>query len=81
MRAKASPEEIEFHVQMGQRISELRKRHGITQSLLAEMVGVTEACVSNAEHGKHSAHVWTVVQIADALSTSVSYLIGTTDEP
>ena len=64
---------------LGEKIKKLRKMRGLTQ---AELVGdtVTRNMLSSIENGKASPSLETLMNIADRLSVSVSYLISEEDD-
>ena len=46
----------------GEKMRELRKRRGVTQSQMAEALGVSSAYLSALEHGRRSRPSWYLVQ-------------------
>ena len=60
----------------GEFISCLRKKHGWTQSELAEQIGVTDKAVSRWETGRGFPDVSCLTALADVLEVSVSDLSG-----
>ena len=60
----------------GQFICLLRKQKGLTQSQLAEQVGVTDKAVSRWETGKGFPDISLLQPLADALGTSVTELLA-----
>ncbi|GHC74457.1 helix-turn-helix domain-containing protein [Limoniibacter endophyticus] len=46
----------------GERLRELRARHGVTQREMAQAIGVTPAYLSALEHGKRGKPSWTLLQ-------------------
>jgi transcriptional regulator with XRE-family HTH domain len=66
-----------FFKQLGARIAQLRKeRGGLTQTQLAEMLGLTQQMVASYEVGRRRVPVSLLPAIADAFSISVEELIG-----
>lgn len=61
---------------LGSRISDLLQKNGLTQRELAEQVGVTEAAMSRYVKGERIPRITIAVNIANALYTTVDYLIG-----
>lgn len=55
---------------LGKRIRELRKRQGIKQEQLAELVGVEPASISNIENGYNYPSFQNLEKIALALKTN-----------
>lgn len=69
-------------MKIGLRIKELRKQAKITQPELAEKIGVHETTIRRWEQGKDKGpSVDIIPKIANALGTSVAYLMGETDNP
>ena len=68
-------QEIDY-LKLGLKIKELRQRKGLTQDSLAEMVSCNTSHVSNIEncHTKVSLNV--LLAIANALNTSIDYLLS-----
>ena len=61
---------------LGKRVSVLLKAHGLSQKELAGRIGVTECSMSRYMNGERVPKWPIVVDIADALYTSVEDLIG-----
>lgn len=61
----------EITEQIGNQIKEARKRRGITQAGLAEMLGVSQVTVNKYETGKQNLTVDTIKRIASALKTDI----------
>jgi putative transcriptional regulator len=69
-------------VLIGERIAELRRRVGMTQAALGEMVGVSQATISETENGRNpNVDAWIVARLAAALDTTMDYLLNLTDDP
>lgn len=66
---------------LGSRIRELRKKQGLTQTQLGEMVGSDGNTVSRWELDKLGMGNEYVLKFAQALDTSTGYLLGETDDP
>ena len=64
------------------KIKDLRKRQGLSQKDLADMLGVSQNAVSQYESGKRVPSLDMLVKIANILSVSADYLLerGTTNE-
>ena len=58
------------------RIYELRKNAGLTQSELAKVLGVTDVAVSKWESGKQNPSSKTMTKLADYFGVSVDVLLG-----
>jgi len=63
-----------------ERIRSLRKNRRLTQSNLAEKVGVSPQVVSNWERNYTSPDLSDLTKIAHALQTTADYLLGMSDE-
>ena len=61
-------------------LRELRKQKKLSQSALAEIVGMSQATVASWENGTRKPDVETVSYLADYLGVTVDYLMGR-DEP
>ena len=66
---------------IGDRITEVRKRNGLSQAELAKRSGISQAGISYIEKGLRSPSTDTLELLASALGCSVSYLIGETNDP
>jgi transcriptional regulator with XRE-family HTH domain len=65
-----------FFRQLGARIAELRKTHGLTQVQLAEALKLTQQMVASYEVGRRRVPVSLLPAVAHALAVSVEVLIG-----
>lgn len=63
-----------------ERIRSLRKERGLTQTMLAEKVGVSAQVVSNWERDYTSPDLGDFSKIAHALHTTADYLLGLSDQ-
>lgn len=63
------------YIEMGRRIYEIRKKNKLTQSELAERVGISLSFIGHIERGNRVASLETVVKIANALGVSVARII------
>ena len=67
---------------IGNRITELRKEKNISQTELASLLGVSRQAVSKWEQGLSSPDTAKLIQLAEVLGTEVEYLAtGTHPEP
>jgi transcriptional regulator with XRE-family HTH domain len=73
-------EDREFLSALGERIARLRKEHGITQTQLAQLLGVSQQAVQAYEAGSRSIQVTTLARMAKALFASVEELFGHSSE-
>lgn len=65
----------------GKRIAELRKKKKLTQEGLAEVIGMSHKIINSIEKGKKGTSIDTLVLIAEALDTSMDYIVtGKIDE-
>ena len=65
----------------GKRIAELRKKKKLTQEGLAEVIGMSHKTINSIEKGKKGTSIDTLVLIAEALDTSMDYIVtGKIDE-
>ena len=71
-----STEERDFFVALGERITLLRKAHGITQAQLAEVLGVSQQTVQAYEVGRRRIQVAALPVVARTLSASLEELFG-----
>ena len=60
---------------IGKRITERRKKLGMTQEMLAEKGDLTPQFVSYAESGKRAMRPENVIKVAKALEVSTDYLL------
>ena len=61
---------------LAQRIADARREKGLTQTELAEMVGVSAQAVSKWERGISCPDITILDELADAVGISVSHLLG-----
>lgn len=66
--------EDQFRHEFGIRLRRMMERKKITQSELAERMGVTQCRISNYIHGKNTPSVFAVNKIAKALNCSIDEL-------
>ncbi|WP_054956579.1 helix-turn-helix domain-containing protein [Paenibacillus dakarensis] len=64
----------------GNRIAELREKHGWTQEELASTVGITRAALSHYEKNRRKPDFETLTHLADRFDVSIDYLIGRTKQ-
>lgn len=57
------------------RIKTLRKAHGLSQTKLAGMVGVTQTCISDLENGKETPRFSILIRLAKALDCTLDELV------
>jgi len=64
-----------------QRVRMARLSKKLTQSALAEVLGVTKTYVSDLERSRRTTTIEKFVTLADVLDVSTDYLFGRTDDP
>lgn len=57
-------------------LKEIRKRHNLTQTQVAEYLNTTQQTYSDYENKKTQPSIETLVKLADLFRTSIDYLIG-----
>ena len=60
----------------GKRLKEIRKKSGITQQQLGDMVGVTKVSICCYENGTRTPTLETLIDLADSLNVHLNYLLG-----
>ena len=65
---------------MGERIKQLRKEIGMTQTALAETLGVTKGTVSTWETNSRVPSFETLVKMSDVFMRSSDYIMGRSDD-
>lgn len=64
---------------LGERIKQLMKDKGLTQKVLSEKVGITQAKLSNYVNGKNYPPIDVLAQLSESLNVTIDYLVnGTT---
>ncbi len=78
-----TPGKHPFLVALGERVRALRSRRGITRKALAASAEVSERHLANLEYGLGNASILILLQVAQALQSSLAELIGdiTTQSP
>lgn len=76
MTREVQPEGAVF----GARLREIRQRRGVTQQDLARTAGMSEAYISNMEHGLKVPSLTTILRLAVALDCKVMDLVGVFDK-
>lgn len=64
---------------IGERISELRKDRSFKQKDISKVLNVAISTVSNYETGSHEPDLTNLCKLADMLDVSTDYLLGRTD--
>lgn len=65
---------------MVKNLRELRRKCGMTQKELGNVVGLTQQTINKYENGNAEPNIRTLIALADYFETSVDYLIGRTSE-
>lgn len=81
MRKKSNHESFDLKHVLSSRIKEARLSKGLTQPELARLINSTDRNVSNYETGYSFPSIKILYSMSTALSTSVDYLLGLTDDP
>jgi transcriptional regulator with XRE-family HTH domain/KaiC/GvpD/RAD55 family RecA-like ATPase len=63
-------------IELGTRLSELRKKRGISQKDLAQMIGVTPSTISQLESNRIYPSIPALMKIAEILGVDVGYFFG-----
>ncbi len=63
------------------RVYQLRKRAGLSQKELGEVIGLTSKSISTIESGFRSTTIDKLVILAEYFHVSTDYLLGITDDP
>lgn len=73
-----SDDDRAFFIELGARITRLRKDQGITQVQLAEQLGVSQQTITAYESGRRRVPISNLPRLAALLGTSIEALIGQT---
>lgn len=63
------------------RIKEVRKERGLSQTRLAQKIGMEQTQYSRYERGENEIKVNVLIDICKALDVSSDYLLGLSDKP
>lgn len=61
---------------IGNKIIQLRKQHGLSQSGLAKNIGVSRTIIGNYERNTNTPSIEILLKIAKVFNVSVDYLVG-----
>ena len=61
---------------MAEKIKRCRKKNGLTQTELAEKIGISPMTIRRWEWGERNPDIALMPKLADALNTSIEYLMG-----
>ena len=64
-----------------QRLKARRKQRGLSQSALAQEIGVTDAAINMLEKGRRLPSYEILISLADYFGVSIDYLVGRSDVP
>lgn len=65
----------------GQRLFQLRKEKGVTQTALGSLLGVTPTQIGDMEKGKSATTLPRLYMLCDYFGVSADYLLGRSDRP
>ena len=65
---------------LGQRLFELRKKKGISQTELGQFLGVSATQIGDIEHGHSATTLQRLIQLCTYFGVSSDYLLGLTDD-
>ena len=63
-------------IELGNRLAELRKKHGLSQEELADQLGVSRQAVSKWERGEASPDTDNLIELARIYGISLDELLG-----
>lgn len=63
------------------RLRQARQAKGLSQAALAEAVGTRQSQISRIESGRRLPDSETLCRLADALESTMDYLVGRVDDP
>ncbi|GHU82470.1 hypothetical protein FACS1894196_0840 [Clostridia bacterium] len=61
---------------MGKRVRAYRNKRGLTQAMLAEMVGISTSFMGHIERGSRVASIETLANLSEALETTIDSLVS-----
>lgn len=74
--SKMTPEDKQLYQELGQRTAKARKALGLTQTQVAEQLGISQPTLAHYEVGQLRIAVATLVPLADILNSSVEELLN-----
>jgi len=74
--AQAAADKNPFLAALGERVRALRARRGMTRKAVAQTAGVSERHLANLEYGEGNVSVLLLLQVAQALQSSLAELLG-----
>ena len=78
---KADQRMVEYNLEIGKRIRQQRKAHGLTREEFAENLSTTMQYISRLERAKNKVSIEYLYRIADALDCSIYTLLPATQLP
>ena len=63
----------EYKLAMGRAVKQLRVKHGINQSKLAEMIGVSRSFISDVEVGRAKLSIERVIELCEKFDESMEF--------
>ncbi len=63
------------------RVKEQRSKKDVSQTVVAQLLGVTKTQISDIENAKTSTSLEKAVALADFFNVSLDYLVGRSDDP
>ena len=81
MLAEAMIDRTTFAKQLGSRITEHRKRRGLSQAQLAELVDCSQQMIGDYETGRRRIPACNLASIAEALGVSTAELLDGAERP
>ena len=66
---------------LGERLKQLRESRGMTQTELAQLLGLQQTSIFRYESGNTNPTAEVLLKIADTFDVSLDYLFGRTDHP
>ncbi|WP_257886708.1 helix-turn-helix domain-containing protein [Vibrio parahaemolyticus] len=73
--SQMTPEDKQLYKELGQRIAQTRKALGLTQTQVAEQLGISQQTLAHYEVGRLRIAVSTLVPLAEILHSSVDELL------
>ena len=64
-----------------ERLKELRKKHKVNQTILAELLHVSQRQISYYENAQDTPSLLSLIVIADYFDVSLDYLVGRSNNP
>lgn len=71
-----TPEDKTLYQELGQRIAQARKAMGLTQTQVAEQLGISQQTLAHYEVGRLRIAIATLVSLSDILNNSVDELLN-----